>query len=290
VKETGPTTVLGVLNAAAEYLQARHVEEARAACELLLARLLRCKRLEVALRKDQTLSEAMLDAMRRGVKRVAAGEPVQYVLGQTEFMGHTFKTDRRALIPRPETELLVEAVLRCDSLWQRPKPLIVDVGTGSGCIAVSLALARPKALYAALDISEESLSLARENASALGVEGTIGFAQVELPDLTEPQTVDAVVSNPPYIVTAEWEKLPVHIRNHEPRQALDGGPRGLDVIETVIQDAAIALKPGGLLFMEIGYDQGSVVRQMLQGFEFSDVEIRKDLAGLDRIAVGVLTA
>lgn len=288
--ESANKTVIEVLNSGAGFLEARQVEDARIAVELLLARLLKCKRLEVPLRHRDVLAEPQLEAMRRGVKRLAGGEPVQYVLGQTDFMGHLFKTDRRALIPRPETELLVEAVLDCEPLWQTPKPVITDVGTGSGCIAISLALARPQGLYAALDISEDALALARENAAALGVASRVGFVASELPDFAEPQSVHAVVSNPPYITTSDWEKLPVHIRDHEPRQALDGGPDGMTVIEAVVQDATIVLKTGGLLFMEIGYNQGSAVRRLLEGFDFSDVEVRKDTAGLDRIAVGVLAS
>jgi release factor glutamine methyltransferase len=288
VTESAAKTVLEVLNSAAGYLASRQVEDSRIAVELLLARLLKCKRLEVPLRGRDVLPEPQLEAMRRGVKRLAGGEPVQYVLGQTDFMGHIFKTDRRALIPRPETELLVEAVLKCESLWSNPKPVIADVGTGSGCIAVTLALARPQGLYAALDISEEALALARENAAALGVADRVGFVTSELPDFAEPQSMHAVISNPPYIATRDWEALPVHIRDHEPRQALDGGSNGLTVVETVIQDATIVLKIGGFLFMEIGYNQGAAVRRMFEDFGFSEVEIRKDTAGLDRIAVGAL--
>ena len=226
--------------------------------------------------------------MRRGVKRVAGGEPVQYVLGQTEFMGHVFKTDKRALIPRPETEILVEAVLGCGALWAKEKPLIVDLGTGSGCIVISLALARPEALYAALDVSAEAIELAKENAASLAVGDRVSFLRAELPDVAEPQMADAIVSNPPYVATGAWEKLPAHIREHEPRQALDGGPQGLDVLENLIQDASIALKPGGHLFLEIGYDQGRAVAGMLAECQFSGIEVRKDLSGHDRIAVAGL--
>jgi release factor glutamine methyltransferase len=291
-EQTGqpPRTVLEVLNAAAGYLSGRRIEESRMICELLLARLLKCKRLELPQHHGQLLPGPQTEALRRAIKRIAAGEPVQYVMGQTEFMGHVFKTDPRALIPRPETELLVEAALGCVDLWKNGKPLIVDVGTGSGCIAISLALAREEILVAALDISEECLALARENAAALGVEAKIAFFHGELTDLAEPQSVDAVISNPPYVATSAWEKLPVHIRDREPRLALDGGPRGLDAIENLVQDASMALKPGGFLFMEIGYDQGETVRRLMEECDFKEVLIRRDLAGLDRIAVGRMPA
>lgn len=289
VSDVIPKTVLEVLKAATAYLAGRGVEEADIICQLLLARLLRCKRLELPLVHQKPLAEPQLESMRRGLKRIAAGEPVQYVLGQTEFMEYVFKTDKRALIPRPETELLVEAVMKCSALWEIAKPLIFDVGTGSGCIVISLALARPQAIYAALDVSAEAITLAKENATGLAVGDKISFLQAELSDVAEPQTVDAIVSNPPYVATGDWAKLPMHIRDHEPRQALDGGPRGLDVLEALIQDASIVLKPGGHLFLEIGHDQGRAVAELLQACEFSDLKMRKDLNGHDRIAVAVLS-
>jgi release factor glutamine methyltransferase len=288
VSDIAPKTVLDVLKAGAGYLSARKVEEAQIVCELLLARLLKCRRLELALHHGRPLDEARLAAMRRGIKRVAEGEPVQYVLGQVEFMGHTLKVDRRALIPRPETELLVERCLECETLWQRPKPGIADVGTGTGCIVIGLAKARPQGLYVALDASAEALALARENAAAHGLAQSIAFAHAELSDVADPETFDAIVANPPYIRTADYEQLPVHIREHEPRLALDGGPTGLAVTETVIEDAAIALRPGGFLFLEIGYDQARAVRSLLERAGFAEIAVHKDLAGLDRVVSAAL--
>jgi release factor glutamine methyltransferase len=288
MSEITQKTVLDVLKAGTDYLAARKVEDARIACELLLARLLKCKRLELGLRHNQALDEPRLAAMRRGIKRVADGEPVQYVLGQVEFMGHAFKVDRRALIPRPETELLVERCLECESLWQRPKPGIADVGTGTGCIVISLAKARAHGLYVALDVSEEALALARENAAAHGLAQSVAFAHAELSDVAEPETFDAIVANPPYIRTADCEQLPVHIRDHEPRVALDGGPTGLAVVETIVGDAAIALRPGGFLFLEIGYDQGHAVRALLEQAGFAEITVHKDIAGLDRVVSAAL--
>jgi release factor glutamine methyltransferase len=283
-----PKTVAGILDATANYLSGKGVDESRLAAEHLLGRLLNCKRLEIHSRSNEVLTDKQLEAMRRGMKRLAAGEPVQYVLGQWDFMGHTFKVDRRALIPRPETEVLVETVLKCGSLWSRQKPVIVDVGTGSGCIAISLALAKPDALYLALDTSNEALELARENAVALGLAEKVAFTNGEMCDLVEPTSLDAIVANLPYIPTAEYERLPVHIRNHEPRVALDGGPNGRAVIELVVQDAAMALKPGGFLFLEIGEDQAAAVSALLESTGFDAIETLKDLAGRDRVVKGVL--
>jgi release factor glutamine methyltransferase len=283
-----PKTIAEVLTAAGEYLAGKGVDDARLAIELLVARLLNCRRLELPLRAQAVLPENLLAALRRGVRRVAGGEPVQYVLGQWDFMGRTFKVDRRALIPRPDTECLVAAVLACAPLWAQSRPAIVDIGTGSGCIAISLALARPDGLYIGLDVSGDALALARENAAALGVADRIAFTGAELCDTVEPEMLDAVVSNPPYVRTADFEKLPVHIRCHEPRLALDGGPDGLSVIEGIVQDAAIALKNGGRLFLEIGWDQAAAVKALFAQAGFDGVHVGPDLAGRDRVVAGVL--
>lgn len=285
---TAPQTVAQVLDAAAVYFGGKRVEEPRLAAEHLMARLLGCKRLDLLEKRGVPLSEKLLDAMRRGTRRVAAGEPVQYVIGQWDFMGHTLKVDTRALIPRPETELLVEDVLKCEALWKDRSPAIVDMGTGSGCIIISLALARPDALYLALDVSEDALALARENAALHGLQERIAFASGELADLVEAGSVDAIVANLPYIPSADCESLPLSVRGFEPRVALDGGPTGLGVIELVIQDASMALKPDGLVFLEMGFDQAAPVQSLLKDAGFSDIAILKDLAGRDRVARGRL--
>jgi len=280
-------TVLEVLETGAKYLAGKGVDQPRLVCELLAARLLKCKRLELYLRFNSALSERYLVAMRRGVKRVADGEPVQYVLGQTDFAGHTFKVDRRALIPRPETEVLVEQVIKCEQLWKNERPAIVDVGTGCGCVVISLAIEKPDALYVALDADENALELSRENATAFSLKGKIVFAAAELSDFAEPASLDAVVANLPYVPTAEYEKLPVHIREYEPRAALDGGPDGLSVLGPVVQDAGIALKPGGFLFLEIGENQGHAVSSLFNELGFKGVTIKRDLADRDRVVCGV---
>jgi release factor glutamine methyltransferase len=276
-------TLREVLTSGAEYLAKSGVESPRLACEWLAARLLNCKRLDLCLRADAALSEKQLEAMRRGVRRVAAGEPVQYVLGRTDFLDHTFKVDSRALIPRPETEQLVARVLEDKDLWARERPAVADIGTGCGCIVISLALARPNGVYLALDVSDDALALARENAGALGAAGKIGISNRELGDLVEPASLDAIVANLPYIPSAEVDRLPVSIRDHEPRLALDGGPDGLTVIAPAIEDAAMALKPGGRLFLEIGHDQADAVRARMTDAGFENVTVAPDLAGVGRL-------
>ncbi len=284
---TTPTaTVKHVLDSGTTFLETRCVAEARLKCELLLARLLGCPRLEIYLQFDRVLSEPHLAAMRRGIKRLASGEPVQHILGTVDFRGHRFKTDPRALIPRPETELLVQALLDWDGLADNA--LVVDVGTGSGCIAISLALARPDLRCVGLDISDDALALARENAAALDVATHVVFAHADLSDCVEPESVDAIVANLPYISSAEWEALPSDVRDFDPRTALDGGTDGLDVIRDIVPDAAIALRPGGRIFLEIGAAQATPVRGILADEGFTGITISQDLAGRDRIATGTI--
>jgi len=282
--------VADVLTAGSEYLAKRGVENPGLVCKLLLSRLLGCKHLELPVRFAEVLGEEHLAAMRRGIKRVGDGEPVQYVIGEAGFMGHTLRTDKRALIPRPETETLVRQVLDWGPLWRIEKPRIVDIGTGSGCIVISLALERPGAVYAAFDASPEALALARENAAALGVAENIAFCDEDLSEVIEPQTTNAVVSNPPYVATADYEKLPANIRLHEPREALDGGPTGLSVIESIIQDSAIIITPGGAVFLEIGETQSQEVTSLLEREGFEDIAVARDLAGRPRVLRGVMPA
>jgi release factor glutamine methyltransferase len=283
-------TVGYLLQVSADFLKDRGVDNPRLACEHLLARLLRCKRLDLYLRTDMELDEPRLAAMRRGIRRLAAGEPVQYILGQWEFLGRVFKTDPRALIPRPETEELTRLALSCEALWQMPQRCVADVGTGSGCIAVSLALARPDFSVVALDTSEAALELARENATALSVADRIAFVHAELCDAVEPESLAGIVTNPPYIPTAEVETLPRHIGEHEPRTALDGGPDGMDVIRVIVQDAAVALAPGGFLFMEIGATQDRAVAALCESVGFDDVAVLPDLSGRQRVVRGRLAS
>jgi release factor glutamine methyltransferase len=285
-------TVAAVLKVATEYLQARGIEQPRLAAELLLSRLLNCRRLDVYLKHEMVLSERHLEAMRRGVKRVADHEPVQYVLGQVEFMGRVFIVDRRALIPRPETEILTETVLSFGPLWREgrePGPVVVDVGTGSGCIILSIALERPGALCVGFDISAEALALAGRNAALHKLENRVALlGGNDLSEAFDPETADAVVANLPYVRTSEYEALPPHIREHEPRAALDGGRDGLGPITECVEESAVLLKAGGACFLEIGHDQAGAVAGIMEANGFARVTVRQDMAGRDRVVWGVL--
>ena len=288
-----PKTLREVLSAGERYLAAYRVQEPRTGLEHLAARLYRCGRLDLQTRLDQIVPEPHLEALRRGLKRLASGEPVQYILGRWDFHGHTFKTDRRALIPRPETELLVDLVLGDRDLWTRPSPRILDLGTGTGCIALSLALERPQARYLATDISEEAIALARENAALLGVPDAVRFLVCgDLSDILEPGSVDAIVSNPPYIPSAVVDTLDRSVLGFEPRIALDGGPDGMDVLNSIAEDAAMLLSDGGKLFFELDAESGqaSKISSILTDLGFERPAVHRDYAGRERFVSARLAA
>lgn len=281
-------TIAEILLLGTEYLEARSVADARLKCEMLLSRLLGIPRLSLAMHPSTVLREAKLAAMRRGMKRLVAGEPIQYVLGEVGFMDHVFACDARALIPRPETEVLVRCVLENTSLWAKDRPSIADVGTGSGCIVLSLAAKRPEGKYLAVDISTDAIALAKENAASLQLEDQVIFFTGPLGDVAEPEMLDAIVANLPYIREDEMDDLEVSVRDYEPHVALLGGRSGLTVIEDLVADALIVLKNKGQIFLEIGAAQGGAVKELLAQSGFTGVSIIPDLNGRDRVATGLL--
>ncbi len=268
-------------------LKAAGREEATAEAESLLAHLFGCRRLEVYLHGERKLTPAQLAQLKTQTQRLEAGEPLHYVLGEVEFCGRVFVCDARALIPRPETELLVEAALDFSKVWKKQHPKVPDLGTGTGCLAITLALARPHARIFAVDISPDALALARQNAARHGVAHKMAFMQADLLAPFADGELDLIVSNPPYVPTAEWATLDRTIRDCEPRGALDGGTDGLDVIRRLVAQAAAKLAPGGALALEIGEDQGRRVAALLKAAGFVNVVVKKDFAGWDRIVTGV---
>ena len=222
------------------------------------------------------------DALGALLQRVADGEPVQYVVGNTDFRGRVFQCDKRALIPRPETEELVDLALGAVRKPGTDAPRIVDVGTGTGCIAISLALEQPGAHVLATEISPDALALARQNAGLLGAE--VDFRETDLLAGIASGSLDLVVSNPPYVGLCEKHRMDADVLAHEPASALFAGEDGLDVIRRLLPQAAQALRPGGRLLLEIGDEQGPAVRALLETEGWNDIAIRKDLAGRDRFA------
>ncbi len=268
------------------FLARSTIPDSRVVCELLAARLFKCGRLELYRHADSVPDTRIVDALRRGLQRVAKGEPIQHVLGQWDFRKLTLKVDRRALIPRPETEQLVDLVLKSACVRQVAKPLIVDVGTGTGCIILSLAKELRDGVFVGLDISPEALALAKENAALTGLQERVLFAESDGCGEFDPASVDVLVSNPPYIPSHVVDGLEPHIRDHEPRLALDGGPDGLDVYRALLLDAVMVLKPGGGIFLEIGDEQGPALHEMLEEYGFTEVSVIKDYSGKDRFATG----
>ncbi|HLD41134.1 MAG TPA: peptide chain release factor N(5)-glutamine methyltransferase [Candidatus Omnitrophota bacterium] len=254
--------------------------------EILLTSILKCQRADLyagklALTKEQEERLAYYLSLR------AKGKPLQYILGETDFFGLRFKVDTRALIPRPETEILVDAVIKQFTSHKSQvtsQVKILDVGTGSGCIAVSLAKSLPDARVTALDISCQALELARENALINGVSERINFIQSDLFPPGE-GGFDIIVSNPPYVFSQEIDKLSPEVRS-EPRLALDGGNEGLDFYRRIIPLAGGFLKNGGFLALEIGFQQRQGIEEIVNQQGWLRVkEVIKDYSGIERVMV-----
>jgi release factor glutamine methyltransferase len=251
--------------------------------ELLLAHTLEGNRAAVLAWPDRRLTPKQLTRFRALVGRRAAREPLAYILGQREFFGLHFAVDPRVLIPRPETELLVEEALRLAGPIL--SPLVADVGAGSGAIAVSLAVHLPQATVYALDDSSGALAVTAENARRHGVADRVHCLQGDLL-APLPGPVDIITANLPYVAAPEWEELAPEIRHYEPRAALDGGPDGLVLIRGLLSSAPPHLRPGGAILLEIGAGQGQAVTSLAQEvFASARVRLRQDYAGLDRLVV-----
>lgn len=276
------------------FLSGKGVPDPEVAAELLAARLLGVGRGLLASSFDKEVPEKYLEAMRRGMARLVKGEPLQYVLGEWDFRTLTLTCDKRALIPRPETEELVTRVLHhlhsTLNTHRSSLPLVVDVGTGTGAIILSLAKEfKGEAVFLGTDVSEDAIQLARENAVRTGLAARVKFAVADgLDEFDEPESVDVLVSNPPYIKTAVCETLDPRVKDFEPRLALDGGVTGLDFYDRYLADALNLLKPGGAVFFEIGEDQGPALAKLMADYGFSEIKIEKDYAGHDRYASAIL--
>ena len=263
-----------------DYLRRGGVERPRFEAEELLAHALEVERLALYLEPERVLTEEELARFRSLVARRRAGVPLQYLLGEVEFMGLPLRVDGRALIPRPETEELVELILReidPKSGWE-----VLELGTGSGAIAIALAKFLPHSRITATDISAEALELAQENAARNGVEGRIKFFESDW----FAQVVgefDLIVANPPYVGGEEIDRLPREVREHEPRRAWDGGERGMEALQRIIAEAPAHLSSGGRLYLEIGAGQGEGVRELLLTTgAYDGIEVFQDLGGRER--------
>ena len=263
-------------------------DEAGLEAELLLAHALNTDRTHLYQRLRDELTPQAESAFDALLRRRLAHEPTPYILGHKEFYGLEFEVTPDAIIPRPETETLVELVLDCARSASAGEMRIADVGVGCGAIAVALAVNLPEAEIIAIDISPQALALARRNAESHTVVDRIRFLEG---DLLEPldALVDVIVANLPYVRSGDFEAAPPEINEHEPRLGLDGGPDGLRLIERMLRDAPPCLKPGGALLAEIGEEQGEAARTLASAaFPRARIEVKQDLSGLDRV-LAVLT-
>ncbi len=272
-------TVLDVLESTTAYFKKREIDSPRLNAEHLLAQVLGCKRIELYLEFERDLDEAELALLRERVRRRGQGEPLQHLLGTVEFCGRTFLCDKRALVPRPETEQLVELLI---SKFHFPNPnfRVLDVGTGSGVIVLTLAKEFSEAEIFAVDISEDALALARENAERLGLNQRIRFKKSNLLRDIE-GTFDLIVANLPYIAAQDRHILSREVL-HDPEVALFSGVHGDELVRELIEQAPARLRPSGRLALEVGLGQGEALFSTLTGKNYRDICLKNDYSGRPR--------
>jgi release factor glutamine methyltransferase len=280
-------TVLEIIKKTTDFFAGKGIESARLNAELLVGHALGLKRMQLYLQFERPLSEPELEKIRPLVRRRGQHEPVQYILGETEFFGLKLKVDRRALIPRPETEQLLELVTQ---RLAAPPVQVLDLGTGGGAIALAVAKHYPDASVTAVDLSEEALALARENAAALDLAGRVTFLRSNwFEQLSADARFDLIVANPPYLTAAETAAAAPEVRAFEPVQALTAaGPEGLADLQVIIAAAPKFLAPGGLLALETGIGQHAALLRLAQESGFTAVESRQDLTKRDRFVLAKL--
>jgi len=269
-----PMTVLDVLQSTTAYFKKRKIDNSRLNAEHLLAHVLRRKRLDLYLEFERELTESELVPLRDLVKRRGEGEPLQHLLGTVEFCGHTFLCDSRALVPRPETEELVELL---KSEVRNPESEILDVGTGSGVIALTLVKEFPEAKISGTDISEDALALARENAARLNLRDRVRFFKSNLLENVE-GTFDLIAANLPYIAARDRHTLSREVL-HDPEVALFAGGQGDELVRELIGKAPARLRPGGMLALEIGLGQSEALLSILAEKNYRDICLKNDYSG-----------
>ncbi|MFT3990319.1 MAG: peptide chain release factor N(5)-glutamine methyltransferase [Luteolibacter sp.] len=271
------TTVLETIDGGTRYLEKRGIEDARRNMQLLVAHLLGCTRMDLYLQFDRPLEESQLVPLREMLKKRGEGHPLQHLLGTVWFHNREFKTDARALIPRPETEELAEWILGWPS--SASPQSVLDMGCGSGVLGLTLAAERPDWQVTLADVSPDALSLAQENQSSL----EIGNARLVHSDLFSaiPEIFDGIAANLPYVPETDRATLTREVM-HDPDLALFSGEDGLDLIRVFVPQAFGKLKPGGWIALEIGHDQASQVTKILQSSGFTAIEVKTDLSGVPR--------
>lgn len=273
-------TVLEIIKKTTEYFAGKGIESARLNAELLIGHALGRKRMQLYMEFERPLAEAELEKIRPLVRRRAGHEPLQYIIGETEFHGLKLKVDRRALIPRPETELLVEHVATAAAA--APARRILDLGTGTGAIALALARLLPEASVTAVDRSAAALELARENAAGSDLAERVTFLDSDWFQGVPPEAYDIVVSNPPYLTAEETAQTAPEVRNFEPLDALTAADDGMADLARIVAEAPRFLAPGGLLALETGTAQHARLKSLCAGAGFTAVQSLQDLTGRDR--------
>ncbi len=281
-----PWSIKRVLAWATDDFKRRGNKSARLDAELLLSEALGFDRIKLIVEAERPLADDELGRYRALIKRRRASEPIAYILGRREFFALPIVVDRRVLIPRPDTEILVETALR----GTRERHLygrMLDLCTGSGCVAIAFAKERPTWRVTAVDVSPDAASVARENVQRAGVVHNVAVLEGDLfAALAEGAEFELITANPPYIPSAEIAGLDADVRDFEPRLALDGGADGLHVTRRLVGEAIRYLSPGGLLALEGGFDQAPAVAALLEASGFSQIARSKDLAGVERVVSG----
>lgn len=280
-------TIEAVLRWATDDFRARGVDSPRLDAELLLGRVLSCSRIQLIADAKRALDAGELAGFRELVKRRRAREPTAYILGEREFYGRKFRVDRRVLIPRPDTETLVEVAL--DRTRDRSMSMrALDLCTGSGCVAITLARERRTSFFVATDVSGDALDVARENALRLGAYN-VAFRRGDLFEAVDPSMrFDLVTANPPYIAEGEISGLQSEIRDYEPPGALVGGIDGLAVVRRIVIEARAHLASAGRLVLEVGFGEAATTAALLGDAGFEQVDIRRDYGRIERVVSGVL--
>lgn len=273
-------TVLEIIKRTTGFFEQRGVESARLNAELLIGHALGLKRMQLYIQFERPLTEAELELIRPLVKRRGIREPLQYIMGETDFFGLKLKVDRRALIPRPETERLIELVVQ---QLTTPPAAILDLGTGSGAMALALAKTWPESVVTAVDQSEEALALARENAVTCGLDARVNFIRSDwFAQVPAGATFQLIVANPPYLTDEETAATPPEVKDFEPRSALSAGPDGTADLTQIIRESRTRLSPGGLLACETGIEQHPELAALASAQKYARVESLRDLTGRDR--------
>ena len=268
---------INLVNELSSVLSKKNFDNPIRIVEELISYHLGCSCLEIYSKKIDEINHILND-----FERILKNEPIQYIIGNVNFYGNTFICDNRALIPRPETEILVESVIQ-SKIWSKEKISILEIGTGSGCISISLAKLREKISIDSIDISLKALDLAKQNYLINNVKEPINFIHTNFESFKTTTVYDIIISNPPYISLKDWNDLNPSVKKYEPKSALVGGIDGTEFINLIITKSKLFLKPKGEIFLEIGFDQSTTVKDLLSSNGFNYINIKNDLQNIPRI-------